>query len=208
MAVTLAPGAADEVLVSCHCCHPSLANDNLSGIVIAAYLARRGFQVTGLDASARMVALAREAVPGEQFVHADMRTASLDEIFDAIETLSKPARVTGDRLLKMIAVPPQRGKTDRAWLGITLQALTPDLSEMLKLPVENGIIVNDVVEQSPASKIGVKSTRRSSHFNGLVDGRRMRMREKSGNGSPLVKLFNWVCDRPPPSGSEPSSRYS
>jgi aminopeptidase-like protein len=30
----------DEVLVSAHCCHPSLANDNLSGVVLAATLAR------------------------------------------------------------------------------------------------------------------------------------------------------------------------
>ncbi|MBE0656969.1 MAG: DUF4910 domain-containing protein [Bryobacteraceae bacterium] len=34
------PGTSDEeVLVSCHVCHPSLANDNLSGIVVAAALA-------------------------------------------------------------------------------------------------------------------------------------------------------------------------
>lgn len=31
----------DEVLVSVHCCHPSLANDNLSGIAVATELARR-----------------------------------------------------------------------------------------------------------------------------------------------------------------------
>jgi aminopeptidase-like protein len=49
---TIAPGAlsygeavlrgrrAEEVLVSVHCCHPSLANDNLSGIVVAAALAK------------------------------------------------------------------------------------------------------------------------------------------------------------------------
>jgi aminopeptidase-like protein len=30
-----------EVLVSCHVCHPSLANDNLSGIAVTAHLARR-----------------------------------------------------------------------------------------------------------------------------------------------------------------------
>jgi aminopeptidase-like protein len=36
------PGAvADEVLVSCHVCHPSLANDNLAGIAVAVALARR-----------------------------------------------------------------------------------------------------------------------------------------------------------------------
>ena len=29
----------DEVLISCHCCHPSMANDNLSGIALATQLA-------------------------------------------------------------------------------------------------------------------------------------------------------------------------
>ncbi len=50
---TLAPGhlsygelvlpgeTADEILVSCHACHPSLCNDNLSGLVVATYLARQ-----------------------------------------------------------------------------------------------------------------------------------------------------------------------
>lgn len=35
------PGqSADEVLISSHACHPSLANDNLSGIAVATFLAR------------------------------------------------------------------------------------------------------------------------------------------------------------------------
>lgn len=35
------PGEVDdEILFSCHVCHPSLANDNLSGMAVAAYLAR------------------------------------------------------------------------------------------------------------------------------------------------------------------------
>ncbi len=35
------PGAVrDEVLISTHICHPSLANDNLSGIVVASFLAK------------------------------------------------------------------------------------------------------------------------------------------------------------------------
>jgi aminopeptidase-like protein len=32
--------SGDEVLVSAHACHPSLANDNLSGVVLAAFLAK------------------------------------------------------------------------------------------------------------------------------------------------------------------------
>jgi aminopeptidase-like protein len=37
----LVPGtSADEVLISCHACHPSLCNDNLSGVVLATFLAK------------------------------------------------------------------------------------------------------------------------------------------------------------------------
>jgi len=31
---------ADEVLISCHTCHPSLCNDNLSGVAVATFLAK------------------------------------------------------------------------------------------------------------------------------------------------------------------------
>jgi len=41
------PGtSAEEVLVSCHACHPSLCNDNLSGIAVATFLARLLADVT------------------------------------------------------------------------------------------------------------------------------------------------------------------
>jgi aminopeptidase-like protein len=32
--------STDEVLISCHACHPSLANDNLSGVTVAVFLAK------------------------------------------------------------------------------------------------------------------------------------------------------------------------
>ena len=32
--------SSEEVIISCHVCHPSLCNDNLSGIVVATFLAR------------------------------------------------------------------------------------------------------------------------------------------------------------------------
>ncbi|HMN27260.1 MAG TPA: DUF4910 domain-containing protein [Caldilineaceae bacterium] len=35
------PGSSeDEILISCHVCHPSLCNDNLSGVALATFLAR------------------------------------------------------------------------------------------------------------------------------------------------------------------------
>ena len=63
--------------------------------------------------------------------------------------------ITGERLQKLIADPPQKGKIDRAWLGITLQALTKDIAEFLDIDAEGGIIVNDVVGGSPAEKAGL-----------------------------------------------------
>jgi aminopeptidase-like protein len=36
----LAGESTDEVLISCHICHPSLANDNLSAVAVAAHLAQ------------------------------------------------------------------------------------------------------------------------------------------------------------------------
>lgn len=34
-------GSTDEILISCHACHPSLANDNLSALAVAVELAKR-----------------------------------------------------------------------------------------------------------------------------------------------------------------------
>ncbi len=64
--------------------------------------------------------------------------------------------ITGERLQKLIADPPQKGKTDRAWLGITLQALTEDIGGFLNMDVPGGIIVNEVIPGSPAGQSGLQ----------------------------------------------------
>lgn len=38
--------SAQEVLISCHVCHPSLCNDNLSGVAVAAFLAKHLAQLS------------------------------------------------------------------------------------------------------------------------------------------------------------------
>jgi cyclopropane fatty-acyl-phospholipid synthase-like methyltransferase len=43
-----------------------------TGLPIARYVAGRGFRVTGVDASAKMLAIARRTVPEATFLHADM----------------------------------------------------------------------------------------------------------------------------------------
>ena len=64
--------------------------------------------------------------------------------------------ITAERLEKLIASPPQKGEIERAWLGITLQALTADIAEFFEIEVPGGIIVNEVVKGSPAEKAGLK----------------------------------------------------
>ena len=67
----LAPGA--HVLdVGCGCGEP-----------VAAHLCARGFRVTGLDASARMLERARQAVPAATLVLGDLRAADPGSPFDA-----------------------------------------------------------------------------------------------------------------------------
>jgi aminopeptidase-like protein len=45
----------DEILISCHTCHPSLCNDNLSGVGLATYLARILKDQSGLRYSYRFL---------------------------------------------------------------------------------------------------------------------------------------------------------
>ncbi len=63
--------------------------------------------------------------------------------------------ISAETLTELIADPPQKGEVDRGWLGITLQALTKDIAEFWGLDVPGGIIINDIVKNSPADKSGL-----------------------------------------------------
>jgi serine protease Do len=62
---------------------------------------------------------------------------------------SNMAKVVMDSLIK-------KGKVIRGWLGVTIQPLTPDLVKQFNLKDEKGILVGDVVEDSPAEKAGIQ----------------------------------------------------
>ena len=64
--------------------------------------------------------------------------------------------ITLDRLDALIVNPPRRGQVARSWLGITMQSLTADIAEFLKLGAPGGIIVNEIVPGSPAETGGLK----------------------------------------------------
>jgi serine protease Do len=46
------------------------------------------------------------------------------------------------------------GKVVRGWLGVAIQELTPELASQFGLPETKGVLVSDVMEESPAKKAG------------------------------------------------------
>jgi serine protease Do len=49
----------------------------------------------------------------------------------------------------------QKGKIIRGWLGVTIQELTPELSQKFGLEKSKGALVSDVAKGSPAEKAGI-----------------------------------------------------
>jgi len=62
-----------------------------------------------------------------------------------------------DEFRKLLQNPPELDKDNRGWLGISLQALDPEIAEFWGLNVKGGIIVSDVIKNSPAEKAGLKA---------------------------------------------------
>lgn len=50
----------------------------------------------------------------------------------------------------------ESGKVTRGWLGVIIQAITPEIAESIGLPDTNGALVADVSEGGPADKAGIR----------------------------------------------------
>ena len=50
-----------------------------------------------------------------------------------------------------------KGKVTRGWLGVSIQPLTADLAKSFGLKEPNGVLISDVVSDSPAAQAGVAS---------------------------------------------------
>jgi len=62
---------------------------------------------------------------------------------------SNLARSIMDQLVKT-------GKVVRGWLGVAIQELTPELASQFGIPETKGVLVSDVMEDSPAKKAGIE----------------------------------------------------
>jgi Do/DeqQ family serine protease len=68
--------------------------------------------------------------------------------------------------LKVMREIIDAGSIERGWLGVTIQPLSRDMAEYFELPELTGVIVNSVLEDSPAEKAGLKVGDIISVFNG------------------------------------------
>jgi S1-C subfamily serine protease len=58
------------------------------------------------------------------------------------------------------------GEVDHAFLGISGGTITPELAKALNLPVEQGVLVQQVVKDGPADKAGLEAGSTSATING------------------------------------------
>jgi serine protease Do len=49
------------------------------------------------------------------------------------------------------------GKVIRSWLGVYIQEVTPEIAKQFNLTEAKGVLVGDVVKNSPAEKVGIKT---------------------------------------------------
>lgn len=64
-----------------------------------------------------------------------------------------PINMAKDLIPQLIS----KGKVTRAWLGVGIQDITPELAKSFNLPDEKGALVSNVFSNSPAEKGGMKS---------------------------------------------------
>ncbi len=93
----------------------------------------------------------------------------------------------------VIAELKTEGKVTRGYLGVYLQEITEDLKDALDLPSLNGVLISDVVENTPASRAGIKSRDVIIEFDGKpvkdMQSFRVEVAATSVNRTVPVKLI-------------------
>jgi 2-alkenal reductase len=60
----------------------------------------------------------------------------------------------------------ETGRYEHPWLGIAGEVVSPSMAQELDLPVERGILVAEVVPDSPAAQAGIRPGTRTENFKG------------------------------------------
>ncbi len=76
------------------------------------------------------------------------------------------------------------GKVTRGWLGVSIQKITPELAKQFGLTSENGALVSDVVDKSPAQKAGLERGDVIIKYDGKEIDEPYQLRNMVGNTNP------------------------
>jgi S1-C subfamily serine protease len=74
-----------------------------------------------------------------------------------------------DAVRRSLELLREDGEAEYGYLGVSTQELYPQLAERLGLDVESGALVSEVVEDSPADKVGLSAGDRRIEFQGQSD---------------------------------------
>lgn len=126
------------------------------GQPIAQYLVGRGCGVTGIDSSSPLLQLARQRLPGQRWIEADMRALDLGERFDGILAYDSFFHLTPEDQRGMFPVfaahaapgaallftsGPAHGEALGSFEGETLYHASLDPAEYRNLLADNGFAV-------------------------------------------------------------------
>lgn len=83
-----------------------------------------------------------------------------------------------DLVKRLLPQLKEKGRVVRSWLGVVVQEITIPLKEQLALPVDNGSLVIQVVQNSPAARAGIMEKDVIVEFNGhsIMKSRDLPMR--------------------------------
>jgi serine protease Do len=76
---------------------------------------------------------------------------------------------------QVVAQLKEFGKTKRGWLGVRIQAVTPEIAESLGLPAHKGALVASLTPDGPAAKAGIQAGDIVTKFDGKDIGEMRRL---------------------------------
>ncbi|MBI4842872.1 MAG: DegQ family serine endoprotease [Nitrospirae bacterium] len=82
----------------------------------------------------------------------------------------------------------EKGKVIRGWLGVSVQAVTPELAKQFKLSDINGALIAEVIEGSPAEKAGLARGDVITEFNHIKIDEPNSLRNIVANTAPGDKV--------------------